>query len=95
MALQNWLHMPLEQKYVRFNGPKLFTRWDGLTLRQQEIAQLVSEGNSSKHIARLLGISPETVRKHRHHIYKKLSINSVADIVKVLIQIEKIYTPTE
>lgn len=44
----------------------------GLTRREIEILQLVSHGHTAVTIARLLRISPNTVRKHQQNLYAKL-----------------------
>ena len=46
-----------------------------LTPRELEICGLISNGAGSKDIASLLGISPETVERHRCTIRKKLNLN--------------------
>src|SRR3954452_2620995 len=43
-----------------------------LTAREYEIAGLVAQGLSNKHIARALGISEGTVKIHLHNMYEKL-----------------------
>jgi DNA-binding CsgD family transcriptional regulator len=43
-----------------------------LTARQRDIAKLMAQGMSCKHAARLLGISPATVRHHRGDILRRL-----------------------
>lgn len=47
-----------------------------LSVRELEIARLMLSGFSSKGIAQRLGISAETVKVHRKHLYSKLGINS-------------------
>jgi len=57
----------------------------GLTERELEIAQLVSERKSNKAIARELDISPRTVSTHLSNAFKKLELGSrgeLADFVK-------------
>ncbi|MHC4198720.1 MAG: response regulator [Planctomycetota bacterium] len=53
-----------------------------LSPREEEIVQLLAEGKASKAIAYELGISVRTVDVHRQHIMKKLSLDSVAALVK-------------
>jgi len=53
-----------------------------LTTREQEIIQLVAEGNSAKQIASRLGISTKTVESHRSKIARKLGVKSRVDIVR-------------
>ncbi len=46
-----------------------------LTEREQQTLRLIAEGNSNKAIARLLGISVETVKWHLKQLYEKLDVN--------------------
>lgn len=48
----------------------------GLTQRETEALQLLSEGLSNKLIARKLGISDATVKVHIKHILRKLQLSS-------------------
>lgn len=54
---------------------------DYLTRREWEVLRLVARGHSDKTIARLLLISPLTVRKHLEHIYTKLGVHSRTEAV--------------
>ena len=47
-----------------------------MTKRQYEIALLVAEGLSNKHIARLLSISDGTVKLHLHSIFEKFNFKN-------------------
>ena len=51
-----------------------------LTVRESEITHLLLKGHSAKSIARLLGISPGTVRNHMKSIYGKLEISSQSEL---------------
>jgi DNA-binding NarL/FixJ family response regulator len=53
-----------------------------LTSRELEVLQLIAEGKSTKHIARLLQVSVKTVETHRQKIMRKLGKHSVADLTK-------------
>jgi len=55
---------------------------EALTPRQEQIAQGLVDGLSYKMIADRLNISVETVRDHIKKIYKKLQINSKAELIK-------------
>jgi DNA-binding CsgD family transcriptional regulator len=46
-----------------------------------EVVRLVAEGLTSKDIARRLGISPLTVRKHRENAMRRLGVHSMADLI--------------
>ena len=57
----------------------------GLTDREHEILQLLTEGQSQKRIARTLEISPHTVDTHLRNIYGKLQVHSrTAAVAKAL-----------
>lgn len=56
-----------------------------LTNREHEVLRLIAEGNSTKLIARELSVSPKTIQWHRSQLMKKLSIESVAELVKYAI----------
>ena len=61
-------------------------RFDRLTVREREIAQLIvtqPSDASSKHIARALDISPRTVDHHRARILEKMGVRSVAELVDI------------
>jgi|SRR5216683_816267 DNA-binding NarL/FixJ family response regulator len=57
-----------------------------LTAREREIVRLVAEGNSSKTIAIMLGISMKTVDTHRTAAMRKINVRSVADVVRYAIR---------
>jgi DNA-binding NarL/FixJ family response regulator len=57
-----------------------------LTGRQREILQLVAEGNSTKEIARRLGLSVKTVESHRAQLMERLDIHDVAGLVRFAIR---------
>lgn len=52
-----------------------------LSAREQEILELLSQGNVSKEIADRLSISYHTVRVHTKHSYEKLPVRSRAEVV--------------
>jgi DNA-binding NarL/FixJ family response regulator len=53
-----------------------------LTERQRQILQLLSQGDSTKAIARTLKISPKTVLFHKTSIFKKIGVRSPSDLTK-------------
>lgn len=52
-----------------------------LSQREKEILDLVVGGNSSKEIARILGISHKTVEAHRGRLMSKLGVKSSGDLM--------------
>lgn len=56
-------------------------KFETLTARERQIMSMVVRDNSSKQIARELGISPRTVEHHRAHIMKKMDASSLNELV--------------
>jgi DNA-binding CsgD family transcriptional regulator len=48
----------------------------GLTRREREVLEHVAAGRTNGEVAWLLGISPETVRKHLENSYEKLGVHT-------------------
>jgi two-component system response regulator NreC len=59
---------------------------DGLTDREQQIVQLISQGRTAKEIGNLLSISANTVERHRQNLMAKLNLHNRADLVKYAIR---------
>jgi DNA-binding NarL/FixJ family response regulator len=57
-----------------------------LTKREREVLQLISEGESTKHIAAKLAISIKTVETHRRQMMGKIGIRTVAGLTKYAIR---------
>ncbi len=66
-------HMRITQAFRRFATSYL-------TVRESEITHFLLRGHSAKSIARLLDISPGTVRNHMKSIYSKLEISSQSEL---------------
>ena len=57
-----------------------------LSLREQEVLKLITEGNSTKQIAAILSRSGKTIETHRLRIMRKLKLFSVAELTKYAIR---------
>ena len=57
-----------------------------ITVREREVLRLLSEGASSKDIARKLGISPKTAQTHRENLKDKLGLRTTAELVRYAIR---------
>jgi DNA-binding NarL/FixJ family response regulator len=68
------------------DGPKTGPL-ERLTPRQREVLQLVAEGNTSKQIAKKLGICVKTAETHRSELMKNLDIHEVAGLVRFAIRV--------
>ncbi len=61
-------------------------RIDLLTPREREIMELVVDGIQTKQIAHKLGIASKTVEVHRHRITQKMQTESVAQLVRMMME---------
>lgn len=57
-------------------------KYNNLTAREQEIMQLLVEGNTARQIAEKLCISPKTVENHRANIMNKLEVHHAVELVR-------------
>jgi DNA-binding NarL/FixJ family response regulator len=57
-----------------------------LTAREREVLTLIAEGLSGKAIAERLGLSPNTVERHRTNIMNKLGLHNRAELVRFAIR---------
>ena len=57
-----------------------------VTHRQREVLQLVAEGNSTKQIAKRLGICVKTVEMYRSQIMEALDIHDIAGLTRYAIR---------
>ena len=56
---------------------------DRLSPREEQILRLVAEGKTSKDIADMLELAPQTVRTYRKTLMKKLGVNNIAGLTRV------------
>jgi len=60
-------------------------RLDSLSPRERQVMELVVEGAPTKAIAQRLAISPKTVDVHRMNLMRKLRVDSVAALVRMVL----------
>jgi FixJ family two-component response regulator len=61
-------------------------RLERLSPREREVLSRIVEGDSNKQIARLLGLSARTVETHRAHLFEKLQVQSLAELIRLYIR---------
>jgi DNA-binding CsgD family transcriptional regulator len=59
---------------------------DPLTVREQEVLQLILSGKSNRKIAEILFISESTVKTHARNIFSKYDVNSRAELISTLLK---------
>jgi len=58
--------------------------------RENDVAQLLMRGMSSKQIAKELNISYYTARSYRERLYRKLGVRKITQLIRILLQEPKI-----
>lgn len=66
------------------NQGVVFRKLERLSPRESEVAQLMAEGLSTKAIAAKLGSSAHTVRNQRTSIFRKMNVQSVVELVRIM-----------
>lgn len=84
--IQKAIHLDNELRDKGAKRAQLVARFASLTVREQEVLDLVVEGLPNKSIARQLGLSAKTVEVHRGSMMGKMQARSVADLVKLAMQ---------
>ncbi len=72
----------IAKKVIRyFSSEKTPKLGETLTIKERQVVDGLVEGLSYKMIAGKLGISIDTVRFHIKHVYRKLHVNSKAEVI--------------
>jgi len=72
----------LADDYLRYLAQEqVEDSFDLLTSRERQILQLLAEGHANKEIATMLNLSPTTVVCHRQHIFQKLNLHNLSDLI--------------
>ncbi len=89
-AMKDRIHTAVRQDLARHGRhqqrQELRQRVRSLTPRETEVAELVVLGKSNREIAAELGISRKTVEQHRAHIKVKMRSDSLAHLVRLMLE---------
>jgi FixJ family two-component response regulator len=75
--------------HQKLDREQLRQRIDSLTEREHEVFLLVAEGLTNKVVASELNISERTVEVHRAQVMKKLDARTLAQLVRIHLQVEQ------
>ena len=86
--VQRALAADAENRKALVEKDTLRSRYDSLTPREQEVLVLVTQGKANKVMAGDLGVSQRTVEIHRARVMEKMGANSLAQLVRMTIDLE-------
>jgi two-component system response regulator FixJ len=70
-------------------GHQIAERYESLTPREREVLALVTQGKANKVMAGDLGVSQRTVEIHRARVMEKMGANSLAQLVRMMMNLER------
>ncbi len=77
----SYMSPSIARKVMDFFVPEKKFRSEGLTPKEKQIVEALTEGLSYKLIAAKLNLSMDTVRFHIKNTYRKLQVNSKAEVI--------------
>jgi FixJ family two-component response regulator len=87
--VQKAIRKDAESRRDRAHIDEINTRLARLTAREREVLDLVVAGRSNKQMAFRLHVSEKTIEAHRAQVMKKLDAESVAELVRMVLTVEK------
>ncbi len=75
------------------SSPTFFERYNRLSSREQQVFLELAGGAKPRQIAQKLGIAKRTADAHRYHIFQKLEVESVAELVRLAVELGVIDRP--
>ena len=59
-----------------------------LSIREKQVLQLIFEGHTDQELSEILAISPNTARKHRENLRKKMKVNNTASMIRMAVELK-------
>jgi len=86
--VQKALARDRENRYALKGHERIRALLKSLTPREREVLDLMARGKPNKVMATELGLSPRTVEIHRAHVMEKMAANSVAQLLRMMMEVE-------
>ncbi|SCK43803.1 two component transcriptional regulator, LuxR family [Variovorax sp. HW608] len=76
------------RRKARRHLAELQNRYARLSPRERQVLDMVVNGALNKQISAELGAAERTVKAHRAHVMAKMGVNSLADLVRAVVQLD-------
>ena len=86
--VQRALALDAENRRLLAQRELLRARHESLTPREREVLTLVTQGKPNKVMAGDLGVSQRTVEIHRARVMEKMGANSLAQLVRMMLELD-------
>jgi two-component system, LuxR family, response regulator FixJ len=86
--IQKALERDKETREALREHGRIRARIASLTPREKEVLELLTSGKANKMMAQDLGLSQRTVEIHRAHVMEKMGAKSVAQLVRMVMDLE-------
>ena len=93
-AINRAVRLDVERRTLEERSKDVVARYETLTAREREVAQLVVSGKLTKTIANMLHLSQRTVEMHRANIMRKMQVNTQVELTFVILQ-NQLFQPEE
>jgi RNA polymerase sigma factor (sigma-70 family) len=87
-AIGNALSRAIREREEKEERDSIYARLDSLTNREREVLPPLVAGMLNKQIAAELGIVEKTVKVHRARLMRKMKVQSVAELVQLVMKID-------
>jgi two-component system response regulator FixJ len=78
----------VERREDEAEREEIRARMERLTRRERQVMALVCDGKANKQIAAELGLSEKTIEVHRANVMRKVSVTSLAQLVRAVVRME-------
>jgi FixJ family two-component response regulator len=86
--VQRALERDAENRGKTHQKDQIRARFDSLTPREREVLELVTQGKANKVMAGDLGVSQRTVEIHRARVMEKMEARSLAELVRMMMELK-------
>jgi len=88
-SVKQAIESDIKQTQLKLRLNSAYERYERLTSREKDVCKLIAQGMKTALIAKVLDISPATLKIHKARVYKKLEVTSIVEIVRLTDMVAK------